>query len=61
MEETDAMPFAKSISTPKPPLTFDPSSQPPPQASGRLPRGSHGMVVEYTPETVGAIVAYLES
>jgi pimeloyl-ACP methyl ester carboxylesterase len=24
-----------------------------------LPRGSHGMVIEYTPETVGAIVAYL--
>ena len=24
-----------------------------------LPRGSHGMVLEYTPETVGAIVSYL--
>ncbi len=24
-----------------------------------LPRGSHGMAVEYTPETVAAITAYL--
>lgn len=26
-----------------------------------LPRGSHGMVIEYTPETVGAIVAFLDA
>ena len=26
-----------------------------------LPRGSHGMVIEYTPETTAAIVAFLNA
>lgn len=26
-----------------------------------LPRGSHGMAIEYTPETVNAVVAFLNA